>query len=205
MTRGPVRSAALCLLLSLSVWAGSKIYVLKSLTPVVDKKSGPGYTMEGLTSHFRDQRADVQVTVLTPEERTKFFAGKGLDDPFTILSPRENYIFFKLRMENLDSSDTLEFSPNEVMFGNSMPLDETMLYQLLYKEKDGDAKLVAAGKTVFSRHLSLPPHAWIERLIIFQYDDPYPARKISLVINGAQIGRNGLELEFLFKSDFKKE
>ncbi len=199
------RFLPLAVLLLPAALAASSKYILSGLSPEVSKKAPQGYAVEGQTYHFRDARLDVRVTPLGPGEREAFFSSRGLTDPFRGLPADLNYIFFKVRIENLQKADTVEFSPGSSMFGNSNSVDEIAMYQLLYKEQDGDARLAAAGKGFFMRSLHLPPGQWIERLMAFQYDDPYKTKKIILVMSSILLGRDGLDLEFPFAATYVKE
>lgn len=185
--------------------AASSKYVLTGLAPEVTKKPVPGYTAEGSTFRFRDSRIQVNVTPMGPAERAAYFSSKGLPDPFYGIPADLNYVFFKIRIENLQKEDNVEFSPGSTMFGNSNSVDEIAMYQLLYKEQDGDARLAAAGKAFYLRNLRLPPGQWIERLMAFQYDDPYKTKKIALIMSSILMGREGIDLEFPFAATYVKE
>jgi hypothetical protein len=192
------------ILMAASAWAASSL-ILDSLTPNPPKKLPEGYGVESGAYHFRDARLDLQVAQLTSEERVRFYAAKKLPDPFSGVLPIENLILLRLRIENLQKENTLEFSPTATMLGNCLAFDDTYVYQFLYREHDAAAKLDAAGKTMFLKHLSLPPGTWIERLLAFQYDDPYPSKKILLVVGGISAGAEGVDLAFPFKATYRKE
>jgi hypothetical protein len=76
---------------------------------------------------------------------------------------------------------------------------------MFYKETDGEERLAAAGKSFYFKSLHLPPGQWIERLMIFQYDELYQQKKVSLVLSSILLGREGVDLEFPFLTTFKKE
>jgi len=200
-----MKSCALCvLLLAVSAWAGG-VEVLESIVPLPSKKMPQGYSLEGEIWHYRDANLDVKVTPLTPEARARYYAEKQLEDPFSGVLPRENLVVMRLRVENLQKDGTVEFSPTACMLGNSLAFDDTYVYQFLYKEKNADAKLASAGKTLFMKHLSLPAGTWIEHLLAFQYDDPYPTKKLGLILGGISAGAEGVDIVFPFKATFKKE
>jgi hypothetical protein len=196
--------AAAALVAALAAWASGAL-ILESLTPLASKKLPPGYTLEGNVWHYRDPRVDVQVAPLAGEERASFFMSRGLQNPFASALPMENLILFRLRIENLQKDQSVEFSPTAVILGNSLAFDDTHVYQFLYKEADSETKLAAAGKTMYMNHLSLPAGLWIERLLAFQYDDPYPTKKIPLILGSMSAGPEGLDLVFPYKASFHKE
>jgi len=192
------------LLVAASAWAGG-ILILESLTPELPKKAPEGYSLEGGVYHYRDAHLDVQVFQLTAAERPQYYAMKKLPDPFSGVRPAENLILIRVRIENLQKEGAVEFSPTASMLGDSLAFDDTYVYQFIYKEKDADAKLSAAGKTMYLKHLSLPPGTWIERLLAFQYDNPYPSKRLILQIGGISTGQEGVNLVFPFKTKFRKE
>jgi hypothetical protein len=201
------KAAAACLLLVLGVsaWASRKIYILEHLSPDLKKKQSRGYSAEGNGFHFRNKALDVRVEPMTGNELQAYYRAQGVLDPFADFPPEANYVFFRLRIENLGKSDNLSFSPQGAMFGSDGALDDIGLYQLFYKENDGERRLAAAGKTLFLKNLYLPAGYWIERLLVFQYDNPYPTKKISLILSNILTGKEGLDLEFPFRADFRKE
>ncbi len=182
------------------------INLLQDLLPEPSKKPEQGYTIEGRAFHYRDRRADVRVVYMRPEDRAAWFAQKGIKDPFgTFLQPEDNYVFFLVRFENLQKDETLEFTPGSSMFGSANLVDDITVYQMFYKESDGDQRLAAAGKAVFFKALHLPPGQWIERLMLFKYDESYQQKKVHLILSNILLGRDGLDLEFPFLTTFKKE
>ena len=191
--------------LSLAAWGGTTVQVLETLTPKAPKKADMGYSVEGNAWHYRDDKVDFRLAFLSADERAAFFHEKGVADPFTSFGLRENLILFRVRIENLTDGTPVEFSPTAAMLGNSLAFDETYIFQYLYKEPQVDEKMAAAGKTVFLSHLQLPPGKWIERLIVFKYDDPYSVRTLKFVVQGLMVGPDGLNLEFPFKANFRKE
>ena len=193
------------LVVPLALLASRTIYVLEGLTPEIQRKPVQGYTTEGSSFHYRDGRIAVTATPLLSPDHEAFYAQHELTNPFAHFPVEANYVFFKIRIENLQKADNVEFSPGSVMFGNSNALDDIAVYQLFYKEKDGEALLAAAGKTLFLKNLRLPAGQWIERLMVFQYDDPYKTKKIPLIMSNILMGREGLDVEFPFLTHFRKE
>jgi hypothetical protein len=185
--------------------ASQTIQVLVNLAPDAKAKLPKGIRVEGPTFVVDDPRLEVRVTALDEAGRKDFFSGLGLADPFRDVLAEENYVFFKVRFENRHKEEDLSFSPVNTMFGNSASLDEVRLYQTFYRDKAGQEKLAAAGRGLFVKILILPPGSHIERLLVYQYDDPYPVRKIPLIFGGILLGREGMDLELPFRATFKKE
>jgi hypothetical protein len=199
---------AIVALLALAVVAASakSVNILVDLVPVQPKKPDPNCAIEGKTIHFRDRRVDVQVTYLDPAERLAWFRQHGGKDPFAgFILPQENYVFFRVRFENLQKEENVEFTPGSSMFGTANLVDETAIYELFYKESDGDERLAVAGKTLYFKALHLPPGQWIERLLLFKYDETYQQKKVVLLMSNILLGHEGLDLEFPFTTTFKKE
>lgn len=204
MTKGATAAASSAILFALAAGAATKIYIIEKLEPDPPKKVAQ-YSAEPGGLRYRDARLEVVAAPLLGEARSSYFASRGLSDPFASPALEPTYVLFRIRIENLMRDEALEFSPGSAMFGNSNPLDEIAVYQLFYKEPDGEARLAAAGKTLFLRHLRLPPGEWIERLMVFQYDDPYPTKKITLILGSILLGRDGIDLEFPFRASYRKE
>ena len=185
--------------------ASQTVQVLQDLRPEVKKKLPAGYAVEGITYSFQDKRFSISATPLTPLAREAYYAKMKLKDPFADATPAAGYIFFLIRIENRQKDGMLFFSPGNVMFGDMNPVDEIAMYQLFYRLPEADAKLDAAGRSFFLRDLHLPPGLWIERLMVFQYDDPYPTKKINLALTSILLGGEGLDVNFPFIAKFKKE
>jgi hypothetical protein len=182
------------------------VNILIDLVPVVPKKPDPGCTIQGKTIHYRDRRVDVQVEYLTPPDRFAWYQKRGEEDPFSgFLLPQENYVFFRVRFENLQKEENVEFTPGSSMFGTANLVDDTAVYELFYKENDGDKRLASAGKSLYFKSLHLPPGEWIERLLMYKYDETYQQKTVVLVMSNILLGREGLDLEFPFTTTFKKE
>ncbi|MEW6758456.1 MAG: hypothetical protein AB1347_09560 [Acidobacteriota bacterium] len=191
--------------LAVAAVASQTIQVLVGLEPDGKARLPTGVRLEGSTFVVDDPRMSVRVAALDAAGRRDFFAGLGLPDPFRDVLSEENYVFFRVRFENRHKEEDLSFSPVNTMFGNASALDEVRLYQTFYRDKAGQEKLAAAGRGLFVKTLILPPGTHIERLLVYQYDDPYPVRKIPLIFGGILLGREGMDLELPFRADFKKE
>ncbi len=187
------------------LWAGRTLYVLESLTPKISRKPAKELSVEGKGFRFRNSWFELSVLPLAPSERSEFFRAKGLQDPFEDLKPEQNFVFLKVRFENLGKSDKLVFLPQGTLLGDSFPFDETRIYQLFYRGKEPDKRLAAAGKVLFMRNLVLPTGFWIERLMVFRYDDPYPVRRIRLTFSNILVGRKVFNVSFNFRAHFVKE
>ncbi len=184
--------------------AAETVRLLESLEPLPYHKEAEGYSVEGMVYRFENEHVAVEAEHLTTEQRGAYYDARKLDDPFVGLVEYDNLFVLRVRIENLHKSETLNMQPSTVSIGNCLVQDETHVYQLFYRMKDGDERLAAAGKTLFLRPLSLPPGTWIERLFLFHYDDPYSVRRLILVISNIMFGNDMVEVEFRFKSRFKK-
>ncbi len=208
MRKKTLRAFGVLLALSVAVPAlllsAKTLNILEDLVPEPAKKPEPGYFIEGKSFHYRDSRLDVRVAYLTPGERHDWFAGRKTKDPFSALRPEDNYAFFRVRFENLQRDENVEFTPGSCMFGTANLVDDISVYQMFYKETDGEELLAAAGKSFYFKALHLPPGQWIERLMLFQYDETYQQKKVALVLSSILLGREGLDLEFSFLTAFKK-
>jgi hypothetical protein len=204
--KSPLALAALVALVTAVALVAKTINILEDMTPEAPKKPIPGYSAEGRSAHYRDQRLDVRASFLPAGERAAWYAEKGMGDPFAaFLRPEENYVFFRVRFENLQKVENVEFSPGSSMFGTANLVDDIAVYELLYKETDGEERLACAGKALFLKPLHLPPGQWIERLLVYKYDESYQMRKVPLVLSNILLGREGIDIEFSFLPTFKKE
>ena len=192
-------------LAALTAWAGTTLYVLDTMTPRVEKKPVTGLEVKDGGFHFRNQAFDLTVIPMNSGSVQAYYFERKLTNPFEGLRGDENMVFFRVRIENLQKSGKLAFSPKNTMMGNSMPFDEIKVYQLLYRSRDSDQLLASAGKTLFFRNLLLPAHTWIERILLYQYDDPYPTKNINLIFGSIATDRASFEVIFPFKAHFVKE
>lgn len=210
MRKGTLRALAVLVVLAAAapsaiLLSARTLNILQDLVPEPQKKPEPGYFIEGKSYHYRDKRLDVRVTYLTPEERYAWFAQREVKDPFSAaIRPEDNYAFFRVRIENLQKEDSVEFTPGSSMFGTANLVDDISVYQMFYKESDGEERLAAAGKSFYFKALHLPPGQWIERLMLYQYDETYQQKKVVLVLSSILLGREGVDLEFPFLTTFKK-
>jgi hypothetical protein len=206
MRRRAPRGIVVLLFLVTLALSAKTVNILVDLVPVQPKKPEPGFTVEGKAIHFRDRRVDVQVQYVSPTERSLWYKDRGLADPFAgFLLPQENYVFLKVRFENLQKEDNVEFTPGSCMFGTANLVDDIAVYELFYKESDGEQRLAVIGKTLFFKALHLPPGQFIERLMLFKYDETYQQSRVVFVMSNILLGREGLDLEFPFVTTFKKE
>jgi len=199
------RSLWIPLLLLTAALAAESVHLLVALEPNPPRKPPEGYSVEGGIYRFQNELFKVEAEHLTADARSAYYGARGLDDPFVGLVEYDNLFVIRVRLENLHKSETLHMQPGMVSIGNCLVQDETQVYQLFYRMTDGEKRLEAAGKTLFHRPLALPPGEWIERLFLFHYDDPYPVRRISLVISNLMFGNDALEVEFPFRARFEKE
>ena len=147
---------------SLVVLSAKTINILQDLVPQPQKKPEPGYFIEGKSYHYRDKRLDVRVTYLTPEERYAWFASGRSRIRSRPLSAGGQLRVFPRRIENLRKEDSVEFTPGSSMFGTANLVDDISVYQMFYKESDGEERLAAVGKSFSFKALHLPPGQWIE-------------------------------------------
>ena len=200
-----VATLAFAALAALSTWAKT-INIMVDLLPEAQKKPAPGYSVDGRAFHYRDMSIDVVVEYLPPPARASWFGHRKLKDPFgSFVRPEDNYAFFRVRFENLQKEENVEFTPGSSMFGTGNLVDDIAVYQMFYKESDGEARLATVGKAMFFKALHLPPGVWIERLMLFKYDESYQQKSVPLVISNILLGREGLDLIFPFVAKFKKE
>ncbi|MEJ2367325.1 MAG: hypothetical protein P8Z49_02985 [Acidobacteriota bacterium] len=200
--RLPVAFAAGAVVLSLSAMT---LYRLDSVIPDPGRKQEQIMSVDGSTYHYRANKVDIQVTPILLKGIGRYYRTLGLRNPFEDFPPEMNYIFIRLRLENLDKHETLEFIPSNTMMGSMMPKDETQLYEMMYKLSDGNKRLVEVGKTFYFKELNLPPGYWFERLMLFEYKENRPARHMDLVLGNLSTGRNRFDVTFPFKLKFTKE
>jgi len=204
----PNRRRGLVLLLgliTLAVASKTTLYLLTDLEPKPPRKMEPEYSVEGGVYRFENADMKVEVEYMDKADRAAYYKGKDLSDPFQGLVMYDNLVTFRLRIENLDDAEDLNMSPGAAQMGNALVLDETTLYQMFYRMKDGEERLAAVGRTLFIKPLQLPPGLWIERLLLFQYDDPYPVRRMDLILSSILVGQNGTDVVLRYKAHFEKE
>lgn len=197
--------AALLAALGIAAAASTTIYVITEMTPDIRKKPEAGYSAEGKIYRYANKDLACEVEVLLAEARGAYFRSKGYEDPFRDLASSEDFFVVRARFENRMAEHSLTMMPGSVMFENCTVRDETHLYQLFYIKSDGEKRLEAAGAVFYLKQLDLPPGQWIERLFLFQYDDPYRTKRMRLVISNLLAGDRQHDVEFPFIAKYKKE
>jgi hypothetical protein len=196
---------AVGLLGALALAGRETLVILDGFTPNPPKKMEKGLEVQGLGYHLRNSDLDVTVQPLFLPEIGRYFSERGLKNPFYDIPREMNYFFFKVRLENLSKSETLEFLPTNAVMESCMAKDESSVYQTFYKFEDGEERLAVLGKTLFLKPLMLPPGQWIERLLFFEYDDNFSAHRMTLVLANMAVGRNQYELQFPYRAKYTKE
>lgn len=196
----------LSLFLSFFVFASNFYYLLSEIKPVPKaSKKRKNLKIEGNFYKYESKRLKVEVEPLLLKDLEKYFSGKGLKNPFEEIPEGFNYIFFRIRLENLLKDTNLEFSPSSAILNDMLSKDDTTVYQMFYDQPNGDKKLEVVGKTIFFKPLILPPGKWIERLLFFEYDQVVPTRKMVLILSNITTGTEMFEIEFPFYTKFTKE
>jgi hypothetical protein len=193
------------LALAVTAAASTTIYVITEMTPDIGRGANDGYSAEGGIFRYANKEMACEVEVLLAEARGAYFRSKGYEDPLRDLTSSEDFFAVRARFENRMTEHNLTMMPGSVMFENCNVRDETHLYQLLYMKSDGEKRLEAAGAVLYLKQLDLPPGTWIERLFLFQYDDPYKTKRMKLVISNILAGEKQHDLEFPFIARYKKE
>lgn len=202
---GPVWLSGLVSAFAISAAAATTLYVLTEMTPEISKNPEPGYSASGGIYRFENKSLRCEVEFLTPEARGAYFKKNGFQDPLAGLASESDFFAVRARFENLMAEGALTMSPNTVIFENCTVRDQTHLYQLLYLRPDGEKRLEAAGAVFYLSQLNLPPGTWIERLFLFQYEDPYPTKRMKLVIANLMGADQQWDMEFPFIAKFRKE
>jgi len=198
--------AAVFFLASVSFLAGTTYYKLDSLSTVEKApKKKKGLVIEGNLYKYQSQFLKLEVEPLLLKDIEAYYTKRGMINPFNEVPEAFNYIFFRVRMENLSKESNLEFSPSQVIMNDMLPKDDTTIYQMFYEKAGGEEKLDAMGRTVFLKPLTLPPKMWIEKLIFFEYEELLPTRRMILILSGINVGREIFEVELPFKAKFVKE
>jgi hypothetical protein len=198
--------AVIFFLASVSFLATTTYYKLDSLMTVEKApKKKKGLEIEGKIYKYQSQFLKLEVEPLLLKDIDSYYKERGMINPFDEVPEAYNYIFFRVRMENLSKESSLEYSPSQTIMNDMLPKDDTTVYQMFYEKANGEEKLDALGKTVFLKPLTLPPKMWIERLIFFEYDELLPTRKMILILSSIAVGREIFEVELPFKAKFVKE
>ncbi len=201
----PFSVATAALAAALLLAAGQTLLRLDGFDPLPPKKLPPGYEVRGSGYHVRNDQLDVVVEPLMLKDMPAYYEARGLKNPFYDIPPLMNYFFVRLRIENLSGKTTLEFLPTNVIFENSMAKDESRVYETFYGMEDGEARLDTLGKTLFLKPLFLPPGQWIERLLFFEYEEPIPTKRMSLVLANLALGKTRTDLVFPYRGRFIRE
>ncbi|MCX7831186.1 MAG: hypothetical protein N2445_09065 [Acidobacteria bacterium] len=186
--------------------AANFYYLLVEIKPVQKAvKKSINLKIEGNIYKYTSKRIKVEVEPMLLKDLKKYYSEKSLENPFDETPEGFNYIFFRVRIENLSKETNLEFSPSSAVLNDMLSKDDTTVYQMFYEKPNGDKKLEIVGKTMFFKPLTLPPGQWIERLLFFEYDQLVPIRKMTLILANITAGREMFELEFPFETKFAKE
>jgi hypothetical protein len=154
---------------------------------------------------YESKRVKVEVEPLLLKDLGKYFSERGFENPFSETPNGFNYIFFRVRIENLSKETNLEFSPSSTILDDMLSKDDTTVYQMFYDKPNGEKKLEVLGKTMFFKPLTLPPQKWIERLLFFEYDSLAPTKRMVLTLANITAGREMFEIQFPFETKFVKE
>lgn len=206
MPRALTSAAALALVLALSLGAVSgELPIVQSLTPAPPSKMPENITLEGRVYHMRSQTVDVQVEAFLLPEVGPWFEGRGLKNPFFDIPMAMNYILVRVRFENLSATETLEFVPTASAFDSCLAKDEAKIFETFYVLSEGEARLAVLGKSLYLKPLMLPPGQWIERLILFEYDEPFPVKRMTFSLSGVGMGRDRIDMAFPYRAGYGKK
>ena len=168
-------------------------------------KKSKNLKIDGKVYKYESKRVKIEIEPFLIKDLGNYYSQKGFQNPFDETPEGFNYIFFRIRIENLSKETNLEFSPSSAFLNEMLSKDDTTVFQMFYDKPGGDKKLEFIGKTIFFKPLTLPPGQWIERLLFFEYDQLVPIRKMVLVLSNITAGREIFELEFPFETKFAKE
>ena len=194
------------LIFSFFAFASTTYYLLSEIKPLPKAiKKSKNLKIENGYYKYESKRIKVEVEPLLLKDLGKYFSEKGFENPFEETPGGFNYIFFRVRLENLSKETNIEFSPSSTILNNMLSKDDTSVYQMFYDKADGDKKLEIIGKTMFFKPLTLPPGKWIERLLFYEYDELVPTKRMTLILSNITAGKEMFELEFPFETKFTKE
>jgi len=179
--------------------------VLESLAPNPPKKMPAGFEVKGGGYHARTDLADVEVEPLLLSQVGSWYAARGMENPFGDFPAPMNYILVRLRIENLSKEETLEFSPTACAFDSCLARDDSRVYETFYALSGGEKRLEVLGKTLFLKPLFLPPGQFLERLLFFEYDEPFAVKRMMLSIHSVAVGRTQVDLQFPFRASYMKK
>lgn len=198
--------AFLSFLVSLALLAGSVYYRLDSIIPNEKAaKKKKNVEIRGNTFRYQSNLLKLEAEPLLLKDLGGYYAKKGLINPFEEVPEAYNYVFIRVRIENMSKEKTLDFSPASATLDGFLSRDDTTVYEMFYDEPGAEKKLEILGKTLFLKPLSLPPRNWIERMLFFEYDDPFPTGKMTLAISNLTVGKEIIEITFPFRSKFVRE
>jgi len=196
-------------ILALSLTAAAALAVtmpvLETLTPDPPKKMPAGFEVKGGGYHARTELADVEVEPLLLSQVGSWYAARGLENPFSDFPPPMNYILVRVRLENLSKDEALDFSPTQCAFDSCLAKDESAVYETFYALSGGEKRLQILGKSLFLKPLQLPPGQYIERLIFFEYDEPFAVKRMLLSLVSVGVGRVRIDLQFPFHANYMKK
>lgn len=185
--------------------AAADLPVLETLTPKPSKKLAEGVTVEGNAFHQKSEKVDIVLEPLLLSQVGEWYKARGLENPFYDIPKPMNYILLRVRFENLSNDETLEFVPTAVMFDTCIPKDESKVYELFYSLAGGEKRLATLGKTLYLTPLLLPPGQFIERLLFFEYDEPFPVKKMTVALASVAIGREKVDVAYEYKATYAKK
>lgn len=194
------------LFISFFSYASKFYYLLTEIKPVerATKKS-KNLKIECGTYKYQSKRVKIEVEPMLLKDIGKYFNKRNFENPFAETPEGFNYIFFRVRIENLSKETNLEFSPSSAVLNDMLSKDDTTIFQMFNEKLNGDQKLEILGKTMFFKPLTLPPGKWIERLLLFEYDQVVPCKKMVLFLSNLTAGKEIFEIEFPFQTKFVKE
>lgn len=196
----------LIIIVPIMVLSAVKVYIINEIKPNQNRvKKSKTIKVEENMFIYNSKKIRIEVEPYLLKDIGRYFSQKGFKNPFYDVDEGLNYIFFRIKIENKSNEDELEFSPSSAVFGEALSKDDTSIYQLFYQDKEGEKKLETIGKTFFLRPLRLPPKMWIERLIMFEYDENVPIKRSDLILSNISIGKEIFEIIFPFEIKFKKE
>lgn len=186
--------------------AGNFYYLLYEIKPVEKAtKKTTKLKIENNIYKYESKRIKVEVEPFLLKDIGRYYSERNSINPFDETPEGFNYIFFRVRIENLSKETNLEFSPSSTILNEMLSKDDTTVFQMFYDKPNGEKKLEIIGKTLFFKPLTLPPGKWIERLLFFEYDLVVPTSKMVLIMSNITVGREMFEIQFPFKTKFVKE
>lgn len=197
---------SLIILFYFSFFAVTKYYKLVEFIPDTAKvKKDKNYSTKEKTIIYQSNLVRIEVEPFLLKNIKEYYNSKGMENPFEEISEGFNYIFFRVKIENLSKEQNLDFSPSMVILNDMVFKDDGAILEMFYDKANSEKKLELLGKTMFFKPLSLPPKMWIERLLFFEYDDVVPRKKFLLTFSCLTLHKEIFEVSFPFKAKFVKE